>query len=107
MCHLRQKLWIDVAAYGRVEVLREAQAEQQRAADGDVGVAAEVGVDLDGVAVDAEQDLEVRVLARVGEHRLDDRARHEARDHDLLEQSGEDQPEGQRGSDVAGIRPSR
>ena len=45
----------------RVEVLRELEAEQQRDADRDVRVAAEVGEDLDGVAVDADQHLERRV----------------------------------------------
>ena len=60
---------------GRVEVLREREAEQERDADRDVGVAGEVGVDLDRVGVDRDQDLERRVLARGGEDLVDDRRR--------------------------------
>ena len=51
--------------HGRVgapEVDREAEAHQHGEPDGDVGVAAEVGVDLAGVAPDGEQDLGGRVL---------------------------------------------
>ena len=46
---------------GRVEVLWEAEAEQQGQPDGDVGVSAEVAVDLDGVAPTAKT-LRRRVL---------------------------------------------
>ena len=70
---------------GRVEVRREADAEEQRDADGDVGVAAEVGVDLERVAVDGEQDLERAVVAGRGEDLVDDGAGQEARHHHLLE----------------------
>ena len=55
-----------------VEVLRELEAEQERDADGDVRVAGEVGVDLHRVGVDRDQDLERRVLVRVGEDLVDD-----------------------------------
>ena len=57
---------------GGVEVLREADAEQQRAADGDVGVAGEVGVDLDGVGVDADEQLERTVRGRRAEDGVDE-----------------------------------
>ena len=50
MCQRRQNALDRGGRVGRVEVLGEAEPEQQRAADGDVGVAAEVRVDLDGVA---------------------------------------------------------
>ena len=46
---------------GRVEVHREAEAEEQGQADGDVGVAAEVAVDLHGVAPGGEDGLGRRV----------------------------------------------
>ena len=79
---------------GRVEVLREAEAEQQGEADGDVGVAAEVAVDLHRVAPGGEDRLGRRVLGGRREDRRDDRARDVGGDHDLLEQAGQDQPEG-------------
>src|SRR5438094_7176655 len=41
----------------RIEVLRQRVAEQERGADGDVGVAREVAVDLQRVAVDAGERL--------------------------------------------------
>ena len=49
------------------EVLVQAESEQLRDAERHVGVAAEVGVDLHGVAVDAEQD-EVLSLAKADEN---------------------------------------
>ena len=72
MCQRRQKSWIETAVYGRVEVLREPEAEEQRDADRDVRVAGEVGVDLDGVAVDADEHLERRVLVGRAEDVVDD-----------------------------------
>ena len=86
----------------RVEVLREREAEQQRDADRDVRVAGEVGVDLDGVRVDADQDLQRRVVSRRREDLVHDRRRQVVRDHHLLEQPGGDQVEG-----AARIDPSR
>ena len=79
--------------YGDVEVLRELEAEQQRDADRDVRVAAEVGEDLDGVAVDADEDLERRVPVRRGEDVVDDVRREVVRDHHLEEEAAEDQEE--------------
>ncbi len=79
---------------GRVEVLRELEAEQEREPDRDVRVAGEVGVDLDGVGVDPDQDLERRVLPGRAEHLVDDVRREVVRDHDLLEEAGRDQVEG-------------
>ena len=77
----------------RVEVLRELEAEQQRDADRDVRVAAEVGEDLDRVAVDADQHLERRVPVRRGEDVVDDVRREVVRDHDLQEEPADDQEE--------------
>ena len=48
---------------GRVEVLGEPEAEQQGEADGDVRVAAEVAVDLHGVAPRGEDRFEGRMLS--------------------------------------------
>src|SRR5256885_2277858 len=47
----------------RREVVRETVPEEERDADGDVGVAAEVRVDLDRVRVDGGDDLTGRVRA--------------------------------------------
>ena len=87
----------------RVEVRREADAEEQRDADGDVGVAAEVGVDLERVAVDGEEDLERAVVAGRGEDLVHDGAGEEARHHHLLEQARHDQPEGAGRLDAPGV----
>jgi hypothetical protein len=45
---------------GPAEVIHEAQAEEQRDADGNIGVAREVAVDLEGEEVDADQELHRR-----------------------------------------------
>ena len=89
----------------RVEVLGEAEAEQQREPDGDVGVATEVAVDLHRVAPGGEDRLGCRVLGRRREDRRHDRARHVRRDDHLLEQPGQDQPEGAGVVDGAGVAP--
>ena len=81
---------------GRVEVLRELVAEERRAADGDVAVAGEVGVDLDGVRVDGEQHLERGEALRRGEDAVDDRLREVVADDDLLREPGRDAPEAPR-----------
>ena len=87
----------------RVEVVRQLEPQQQRDADGDVGVGAEVAVDLHRVADDAEQHLERRVLARRREHAVDDVGREVVGDQHLLDQAAEDEEEGPRGVHVAWI----
>ena len=72
MCQRRQKSWIETAAYGRVEVVREPEPEQEREADRDVGVAGEVGVDLHRIGVERDEHLERRVLAGGAEDPVDD-----------------------------------
>ena len=89
----------------RVEVLRELDAEEQGEADGDVGVAGEVGVDLDGVGVDADQVVDRAVLGRVVEDRLHDPGGQLLGDDHLLGQAEHDQPEGPGGVDLAGVGP--
>ncbi len=78
----------------RVEVLREPEPEQQRDPDRHVGVAREVRVDLHGVRVDRDQDLERRVLTGRGEDLVHDRRGEVVRDHHLLEEARGDQVEG-------------
>ena len=85
---------------GTVEVLREADAEQQGDADRDVRVAAEVGVDLHCVAIDREEDLEAGEVAGDGEDGVDHLGAEPARDHDLLEQPRHDEEEGLGGRDA-------
>src|SRR6476659_8079234 len=77
-----------------VEVLWEGNTEEQRDADRHIGVAAEVRIDLHGVAVDGEQDLLRGVLPRHRKDRINDRRRDVAGDHYLLEQPDTDQPRG-------------
>ena len=77
---------------GAVEVLREGDAEQQGDADRHIGVAAEIGVNLHGVAVDRQQRLRRAVLPRQREDRIDDRRRDIAGDDHFLEEAEGDQP---------------
>ena len=81
-----------------VEVLREGEAEEQCDPDRNARVAGEVGVDLDGVRVDPDQELERRVLLGSAEDLVDDPVREGVRDHDLQEQPGGD--EGERAAGV-------
>ena len=87
----------------RVEVLGEREAEQERDPDRDVRVAGEVRVDLHGIRVDRDQDLERRVLARGGEDLVDDRRGQVVRDHHLLEEPGRDEVEGPARVDAARV----
>ncbi len=77
----------------RVEVLRELEAEQQRDADRDVRVAAEVGEDLHGVRVDADQHLERRVAVRRCKDLVHDVSRQVIRDHHLQKEPRDDEHE--------------
>ena len=93
MCQRRQKSWSDTGGVGGVEVLGEAEPEQQGDADRDVGVAAEVGIDLDRVPVDRRRGSR-RSSACAGRRRPGRRSTTRCtRDDDLLEQPGRDQPE--------------
>ena len=87
-------------AVGAVEVLGEPDPQQEGDPDGDVRVAAEVGVDLHRVAVDGQQDLGGGVLPRDAEHGVDDGGGDVAGDDHLLEQPPPDEQRGPRG--VAG-----
>ena len=86
-----------------VEVLREAEAEEEREPDRHVRVPAEVGVDLDRVSVDPDERLERRMLVGCPEDRVDDRGGEVVGDDDLLEEAGPDEEEGPRRVDVAWI----
>jgi hypothetical protein len=96
MCHRRQKSCSETAVYGGGKVLRELEAEEERDADRDARVTAEVREDLDGVAVDREQSLERRMAIRRREDLVDDVRRQVVRDHDLEKEPGEDQVIGAR-----------
>jgi hypothetical protein len=80
-------------AVGSVEVLREAEAEEERNPDRDVRVAEEVGVDLDGVGVDPDEHFERRVLSGRAEHVVHDPVREVVRDDHLHEEARADQEE--------------
>ena len=85
----------------RVEVLREREPEQQGDLDRDVGVPREVGVDLDGVRVDGDQDLQGRVLPWRREDLVDDRRGEVFAITTFLKKPGRDQVEGAARVDVA------
>ena len=76
---------------GGVEVLREAESQQQGDSDGHVGIAREVAVDLQRVAVNTHQALEPGVEQRLVEDAVDEVERNVVRDDGLLEQTREDQ----------------
>src|SRR6266511_87816 len=82
-------------------------AEQQRNADRDVRVAAEVGEDLDRIPVDAEEHLERGVTVRRREHVVDEMRGEVVRDHDLQEEPGQDQVVGARRVDATRVPGSR
>ena len=76
------------------EVLREPEPQEQGYADGDVAVAAEVAVDLEGVAVDGQHGLQARGTVRIGEHTVDQFGGQQVGDEDLLEQAAQDELQG-------------
>ena len=95
MCQRRQNV-LDRASpcTGASKFCGKRKPEQQRDTDRDVGVAAEVRVDLRSRSRRSPKRISRCVCASgFGEDRVDDRRGEEARDHDLLEQAGEDQPE--------------
>ena len=68
-----------------VEVLGKSEPHEQSHADGHVGVAGEVGIDLDRVAVDPGQHVEGAVLARRLEGVVHHRSGQEVGDDHFLE----------------------
>ncbi len=88
---------------GTIEVLREADAEQQRQADRHIGVAREVAVDLGGVAVDRQEHVGTGVLLRHREDGVDEIARKEVGDGQLLEEPEADQHDARPDRDLAAI----
>ena len=104
MCQRRQKSWRLSAAYGESKFRGNVKPSSKRDPDRDIRVAGEVGVDLDGVRVDPDQELERRVLPRRTERLVDDARGEVVRDHDLLEQAGRDQVERRLVSTRRGLR---
>ena len=80
-----------VGEIGRVEIDRELEAQQQRAADRDVGVGREVAVDLQGVGVHAHERVEGAEFLRHGEERVREVRGEVVRDDHLLEEPREDE----------------
>ncbi len=101
----------EVAEAGRpiwaAEVLRKDEAHQQGEADGDVGVAGEVAVDLGRVGVGGED--QVRPAERLGdaEGGVDDDPAEVVGDHHLLDQAEADQPEAGADGDVLRVTGAR
>src|ERR1019366_4592912 len=82
------------AAIRPVEIRRQADSQQLRAAAGDVGIAGEVEVQLEGVGVDRQQNLGAAVEFGRIEHAIHESIGQEVGDAGLLEQSEADQEEG-------------
>ena len=80
-----------------VEVGREPEAEEQGDTDGNVAVAAEVAVDLKGVAVDGQQRFQPRGSAGVGEDTVDQLGAQGVGQDDLLEKTPDDELPGPTG----------
>ena len=78
---------------GRVEVLLEAEAEEERRADGDVAVAGEVRPDLGRVAVDRDPRLRRGVEARDLEDAVDEVDGEDVGDQALLHEAEPDPEE--------------
>jgi len=75
---------------GCIEVLGEAEAEQQCDSYGHIGVAREVAVDLQCVAVDSHQTLESRIQSRLVEDTVHEVERYIIRDDGLLHKADDD-----------------
>ena len=75
----------------RVEVEREVESQQERDADGHVAVAAEVAIDLQGVAVDTQKVLQSAVKCRIVEDAVYEVETDIVADDGLLEQSDDDE----------------
>ncbi len=88
-----------------VEIGRKAEAEQRRQRDRDIGVGAEIAIDLHRIAVDAEQQIGPAIVGRRGEDRIDQPGREVVRDDDLLEQPEQDQQQRRRDRDRLGRGP--
>ena len=93
MCQRRQKSMRLSGEVGAVEVFGEAEAHEQADAERDVGVAGEVEVELEGVAVDAGQDLETAVEGGGVEDAGDEVFGEEVGDEELLDQADADEEE--------------
>ena len=78
-----------VGLVGAVEVLRQAVAHEQGHADRHVGVSAEVGVDLQGVAIEGHQHLKAAVRFRGGEDPVVEVHGNPVRQQHLFQQSVE------------------
>ena len=84
-----------VGFVGAVEVLRQAVAHEQGHADRHVGVPAEVGVNLQGVAVEGHQHLKTAVGFRGGENPVVEVHGNPVRQQHLFQQSVEDPETGE------------
>ncbi len=79
---------------GAVEVVGDGEAEEKAEAHGDVGVAGEVEVDLEGVGVDADEDFGSAVEGGGVEDAVGDVVGEEVGDEELLDEAGGDEEEG-------------
>ena len=69
---------------GAVEVLRQAESHEERHADGDVGIAREVGVNLQGVGEQRDEVLEAGKQERCIENAVDEVCREVVAQDNLL-----------------------
>ena len=81
-------------AVGAVEVVGEGEAKELADAHGDVGVAGEVEVDLEGVGVDADEDLGSAVEGGGVEDAVGDVVGEEVGDEEFFDEAGGDEEEG-------------
>ncbi|MNE19140.1 hypothetical protein D3C80_1122090 [compost metagenome] len=78
----------------RIEVVGQTESQQQGNAGHQVGIAAEVEIDQEAVAIDAQQDLFRRVTARRFEHRIDPFAGQPGAAEEQLDHRQRDQAQG-------------
>ena len=94
MCQRRQKSARLTRLVGAVEVVRHGEAEEEAEAHGDVGVAGEVEVDLEGVGVDADQDFGSAIEGGGVEDAVGDVVGEEVGDEEFFDEAGGDEEEG-------------
>ena len=76
----------------RIEVHGKLEAQQKSETYGHIAITGEVTINLQRVAIDAQQVLQAAVERRVGKHALDKVDTNVVADNRLLEKSTDDKP---------------
>ena len=89
---------------GGVEILGKAVSKEHGTADGNVGIAGEIAVDLRGISVDREQNVSAAECLWSGEDLFNEACREQVGDYDFLEQARDNEQECTIYANVWGLR---